>query len=253
MERSRGESDPRLFIIPYRLASVKRIIAVMSSKGGVGKTVVATLAALNLASKGFKTGLLDLDFTNPSTHLVLGVNPLDYVPEEEKGILPPVIHGVKYLSIAMYSGDKPLPLRGEGVDNAFREILAITRWGDLDYLLIDTPPGMGDEHLNLLTYLGDRVEIVLVSTPSKLALKSVERLIELLRDGGYKILGLIGNMDDKGLIEKYCVERRIDYLGSIPYDPEFENVLGDLESIRQTIIWNKLDEIVDKLVEISRG
>lgn len=248
MEKLSGENDPRLFIIPYRLSSIKRIIAVMSSKGGVGKTIISTLLALKIADKGFKTGLLDLDFTNPSTHIVLGIDPTKHVPEEEKGIIPPVIHGVKYLSIAMYSGDKPLPLRGKGVDNVFREILAITQWGDLDYLLIDTPPGMGDAHLNLLTYLGERVEIILISTPSKLALKSIERLVEMLRDGNYKILGLISNMDHEELSTGFCREKKISFLGSIPYDPSIDKVLGDIVSIRQTIIWNKLDRVIDKII-----
>ena len=248
LERLGGDRDPRLLIIPYRLRNVKRLIAIMSSKGGVGKTVIATLSAVALAEQGFKTGVLDLDFTNPSTHVVLGVDPTKHVPEEEKGIIPPTIHGVKYLSIAMYSGDKPLPLRGDAVDNVFREILAITRWGELDYLLIDTPPGMGDEHLNLLTYLGDRTEIVLVATPSKLAFKSVERLVELLRDGGYRVIGVIGNMDDNELVREFCESRGLDYLGSIPYDPSIEKALGDLNAIKQTIVWRKVSELVKYLV-----
>ncbi len=247
MERLNG-SDPRLLIIPIRMANIKRIIAVLSSKGGVGKTIIATLTALIMGEKGYRVGLLDLDFTNPSTHVVLGINPLKYVPEEEKGIIPPLIHNIRYLSIAMYVGDKPLPLRGEAVDNVFRELLAITRWGELDYLFIDTPPGIGDEHLNLLTYLGDRVETLLVSIPSPLAIKSVAKLYQLLRDGGYRVLGLIENMARDEELRRFCIENGIEYLGKIPLDPSIDESLGDIVALKNTIVWRNLSVIVEKLV-----
>ncbi len=246
MERLFGENDPRLTVIPKRLEEVRRIIAVMSSKGGVGKTVVSTLLSLALNEKGYRVGLFDLDFTNPSTHIVLGIDPLKHLPEEEKGIIPPTIHGVEYLSIAMYSGDKPLPLRGDAVSDAFKELLAITRWSRLDYLLIDTPPGISDEHLDLLTYIGDRVEVLLVATPSPLAVKSIDRLLEVLRDGGYRVVGLVENMDG-GSLREYCLARDIDYMGSIPYMEGFDKVLGDIDGLRKTVVWTKILGIVDRL------
>jgi len=244
---SSGRVDPRLLVIPQRLSSIREIVAVMSSKGGVGKTLVATLLSLALSDRGFSTGLLDLDFTNPSTHVVLGVNPANLEFIEEKGIIPPAVHGVKYLTVAMFTGDKPLPLRGFSVDNVFLELLSITRWGVLDYLVIDTPPGIGDENLNLLSYMGDRAEIVLVTTPSKLALKSVERLLAMLRDAGYRVLGVIGNMDSGGLVEGFCKQVGVEYLGSIPFDEGIENALGDVAAIKKTTVWKRVLEISGKV------
>jgi len=243
--RSSGlDNDPRLVIIPFRLAGVKKIIAVMSSKGGVGKTVIASLTSLVLSDRGYRVGLLDLDFTNPSTHIVLGIDPSKHTPVEEKGIIPPIIYGVKYFSIVMYSGDNPLPLRGEAVDDVFREILAITRWGDLDYLIIDTPPGIGDEHLDLLTYIGDRVEALLVSTPSPLAVKSIERLARILIDGGYRIMGLVENMSNNQYLRETCSKLNIHYLGSIPYVENLDSYFGNLEKLKKTKLWSRLSDIL---------
>jgi ATP-binding protein involved in chromosome partitioning len=224
-------SDPRLLIIPRRLSGIKRIIAIMSSKGGVGKTIITTLLALASARKGLKTGLLDLDFTNPSTHIVLGVDPGSLEYREEKGVIPPEINGLKYMTIAIFTRDNPTPLRGDSIDEAFKELLAITIWRDLDVLFIDTPPGMSNIHLNLLSYLGDRTEITLIATPSPLAIKSVERLIQVLIDGGYRINGLIENMTRNGKLREICMKYGIKYLGSIPYIEDLDNKIGDLTTL----------------------
>jgi len=110
--------------------------------------MTSTWLSLNLNDRGFKTGLLDLDFTSPSTHVILGVK--DFYPEEEYGIIPPLAHGIRYMSITHYSLDEPAPLRGVDVSNAIIELLAITRWEDLDYLIIDMPPGIGDATLDTI-------------------------------------------------------------------------------------------------------
>lgn len=233
-------SDPRLLVIPKRLMGVKHIIPVMSSKGGVGKTLISTVLSLISADNGYRTGLLDLDFTNPSTHIVLGIEPDKLEIIEEKGVIPPTVYGVKYMSIALYSGDNPLPLRGEAVSEAFREILAITRWGDLDYLFIDTPPGISDEHLELLTYLGDRIEALLVATPSPLSIKSVERLIELLVEGKYRINGLIENMSDTRKLVSVSKKYNIRYLGNIPYYHDLDNIIGNIEKIKNSDFWKTM-------------
>jgi ATP-binding protein involved in chromosome partitioning len=110
--------------------------------------MVASALALSLKEKGFSVGLLDLDFTSPSTHVILGVEGLQ--PEEEYGIIPPLAHGLRYMSITYYSLDKPAPLRGADVSDAIIELLAITRWGELDHLIIDMPPGLGDATLDMI-------------------------------------------------------------------------------------------------------
>jgi len=119
--------DPRISIIDDRLKEIRHIIAVVSGKGGVGKGLVASTLALILAKKGYKVGLFDLDFTSPSTHIILNIQELQ--PQEEKGIVPPQVHGLSYMSIVFYSGQYALPLRATEVSNALIELLSITRWG----------------------------------------------------------------------------------------------------------------------------
>jgi len=102
-------ADPRISIIEERLKGLNNIIAVSSGKGGVGKSLIASLLAVILARKGYKVGLFDLDFTSPSTHVILGVENVH--PEEEYGIIPPQVHDLKYMSIVYYSGKHVSPLR----------------------------------------------------------------------------------------------------------------------------------------------
>ncbi|MEM4532788.1 MAG: P-loop NTPase [Desulfurococcaceae archaeon] len=247
MKKYVGEKDPRISIVNKRLSTVNRIFIVMSPKGGVGKTVFSTIFSLLLAEHGFKTGLLDLDFTNPSTHIVLGINPINYKPVEEKGLIPPNIYNLEYFTIAIYTGDKPLPLRGESVNNIFLELLTIVKWSNLDYLVIDTPPSIRDEHLDLLTFIGDKSELILITTPNPIAISSISRLINLLKESSCKIKGLVENMSSGEYLKQYCIENGIEYLGSIPYDQFFDSKIGDVEKLRQSIIWNSIDEIVKKV------
>ncbi len=139
--------DPRTSIIDERLKNVRNVIAVSGGKGGVGKSVIASTLALLLAKK-HKIGLFDLDFTSPSTDLILGIK--NARPIEDKGIIPPKVHGLEYMSIVYYSGDQPAPLRGADVSNALIELLAITKWENLDYLILDMPPGISDATLDLI-------------------------------------------------------------------------------------------------------
>lgn len=224
--------DPRLSVVERRLRSVGRIIAVASSKGGVGKTVIASCLSLALSGMGRRVGLLDLDFTNTSCHIVLGVDVGEVTPVEEKGVVPPVVHGVKFMTIAFYTGDHPLPLRGGAAENAVRELLAVTIWGPLDYLVVDLPPGIGDQLLSLLTYMRGS-ELLVVTTPSPLSVRSVERLIKLLRAGGHKVLGLVENMASRPsprvmrLVEEY----ELRHLASIPYVEGLDEMVGDVDKL----------------------
>lgn len=242
------QSDPRLLVIPQRLARVKHIVPVMSSKGGVGKTLLSTLLALAGADKKLKVGLLDLDFTNPSTHIVLGIDPASIQPVEEKGVIPPIIHGIKYMTLAIYTGENPTPLRGSAINDAFLEILAITRWGELDYLFIDTPPGLSDPQLNLLTYLPSRIEPLVVATPSPLAIRSVEKLLKVLIEGNYKITGLVENMSNNSKLLKIAEKYNVKYLGSIPYYNNIDGLIGNLEALRSSQFYGKIIHILKGII-----
>ncbi|RLE53865.1 MAG: ATP-binding protein [Candidatus Methanomethylicota archaeon] len=239
-------ADPRISIIEERLRNIKHIIAVSSGKGGVGKSLVASMLALILARKGFNVGLFDLDFTSPSTHLILGVEGL--MPEEDKGVIPPLTNGIKYMSITYYSGKNVSPLRGSDISNALIELLAITRWNSLDYLIIDMPPGISDSTLDLLR-LVRRVKFLIVTSPSKLAFETVRKLIALLREMNFPIIGLIENMDMKGspYIREMAERLRINYLGSIPFDFALEDALGDVNALLKTKFSESLMKIVDEI------
>ena len=239
-------SDPRLAIIPGRFDEVKRIIAVSSGKGGVGKSMVAVALALSLRDHGHKVGLLDLDFTSPSTHVILGVEGL--YPDEEKGIKPPVTHGLSYMSIVHYSTDEPVPLRGADASNAIIELLAITRWGELDHLIIDMPPGIGDATLDMIRLI-PRIEFLVVTTPSRLAYESVRKLLVLLNDQGTPTIGVVENMvmEHTGYIEMETEKTGSRYLGAIDYDASVEAAIGNPEGLKKTRFYGRIEELGKKL------
>ncbi len=236
--------DPRLSLIPERVKNVKNILAVVSGKGGVGKSLFSAILSLNLAEKGYKVGLLDLDFHGSSCHIVLGVDKIDF--EEEKGVIPPMVQGIKFMSIVLFSGNVPIPIRGEDITNAFIEIMAITRWGELDYLVIDMPPGMGEEILDIMRYMA-KAEFLVITTPSKLALNVTRKTIEILKWSKRNIVGVIGNMcTEENNIKKFAEDLREKFLGCIPYDEHIENALGNPIKLKETIFYQAVGRILDK-------
>jgi ATP-binding protein involved in chromosome partitioning len=226
-------SDPRIAVIEKRFQDVKRVIAVTSGKGGVGKSMVATTLALSLVQMGHRVGLLDLDFTSPSTHVIMGVEGL--YPEEDYGIVPPLAHGLKYMSIVHYSAEEPTPLRGEDVSNAIIELLAITRWQELDYLIIDMPPGIGDATLDTIRLI-PRIEFIVVTTPSRVAYESVKRLLLLLRDLKKPVIGVLENMvmRPSGYVRSEVESLGLIYMGAIDYDEELEETIGSPDRLMKT-------------------
>jgi ATP-binding protein involved in chromosome partitioning len=238
--------DPRIDIIASRFSNVGMIIAVSSSKGGVGKSMVSVALALNLAERGSRVGLLDLDFTSPSTHLILGVEGL--YPKEEKGILPPKIYGLSYMSIVHYSLENPTPLRGTDVSNAIIELLAITRWEDLDYLVIDMPPGLGDATLDMIRFI-PKISFLVVSTPSHLAYESVRRLLTLLKEQNVPTTGLTENMvsNPNNYVKTETEKMQIKYLGALLFDNFVEASIGDPEKLKQTVFYNQVKKIAEAL------
>jgi len=238
-------SDPRIDIIDQRLEKIDKIVAVSSGKGGVGKSVVASTLALNLRDKGYKVGLFDLDFTSPSTHIILGVAGL--YPEEEYGIIPPNAHNMKYMSITYYSLDKPAPLRGVDMSEAIIELLAITLWGELDYLIIDMPPGLGDATLDMIRFVKDVIFLV-VTTPSKVAYETVRKQLILLKELHVPVIGVLENMQMKQSdFVKNQLEGIAPYLGVIEYDPDLEDCFGDVEKIMKSDFYSSIETIITYL------
>lgn len=239
-------TDPRTSIIEERLRDISDIIPVSSGKGGVGKSLIASLMAVIQARKGYEVGLLDLDFTSPSTHVILNVGNVQ--PREEKGIVPPLVHNLKYMSIVYYSGEYASPLRGKDVSNALIELLAITRWDTLDILIIDMPPGIGDATLDLIR-LVKRIKFLIVTTPSRLAFETVRKLTSLLSELEIPMIGVVENMKMK---ESQFIQRQVEckgirFLGEIPFDATLEEAIGTLDRLLETEFSRKLEEILEDL------
>jgi ATP-binding protein involved in chromosome partitioning len=240
--------EVRTSVIKKRLSKVKRIISVASGKGGVGKSLVACSLALSLSKKGYKVGLLDLDLYGPSSHVILGINDFSF-PEEEKGILPYDISGIKFMSIVYFSEDKPAALRGMDITNIIIELLAITRWGELDFLIIDMPPGIGDETLDVIS-LVKKSEFMVVTTPSKVALAAVDKLLNILYELKLPIVGIVENMqiNDSNLIKNYSKDKGYKYLGIVSFDPDLEDSIGAPEKLMKTDFMKDFKGVVEKVI-----
>jgi ATP-binding protein involved in chromosome partitioning len=207
---------------------------------------VAAALAIRLKEKGCSVGLLDLDFTSPSSHVILGIEGL--YPEEEYGIIPPLAHGLRYMSITYYALDEPAPLRGADTSNAIIELLAITRWGNLDYLIVDMPPGIGDATLDMIRLI-DRIRFLIVSTPSKVAYETVRKQVRLLRELKIPTIGIVENMVMKptAYVSDRAGEDNTVYIGAISYDPTLEDALGDVEALKKTHFYSSIKDLAEKV------
>src|SRR5678815_2288637 len=174
------------------IAGVKNLIAVGSGKGGVGKTTVSVNLAAGLASLGYKTGLMDADVYGPNVPLMMGINRTPMAQGER--IQPLDQFGVKLMSMGFLNpGDKPLVWRGPMLHSVIQQFLRGVDWGDLDYLVIDLPPGTGDVQLSLIQSAPVTGAIV-VTTPSDVSLEDARKAIQMFRQVRVEVLGLVENM-----------------------------------------------------------
>jgi ATP-binding protein involved in chromosome partitioning len=176
------------------LANVKNVIAVASGKGGVGKSTTATNLALAWARQGAKVGLLDADIYGPSQPLMMGLAGAKPVSEDGKHFTPLVAHGVAVMSIGfMIDPEQPMAWRGPMVTQALTQLLGETNWGELDYLVVDMPPGTGDIQLTL----AQRVPVsgaVIVTTPQDIALLDARKGLKMFEKVDVRVLGVVENM-----------------------------------------------------------
>jgi len=175
------------------IAGVKNIVAVASGKGGVGKTTVAVNLALALQQMGAAVGLLDADVYGPNVPLMLGTEEQPQALSERE-IMPVTAQGLKMISMGLLvPGDKPMIWRGPMLHSAIRQFLYSVIWGELDYLIVDLPPGTGDVQLTLIQSV-PVTGAVLVTTPSIVALADVRKAIEMFRQVNVEVLGVVENM-----------------------------------------------------------
>jgi len=221
------EIKPKLSIKKNKINGVKILIAISSAKGGVGKSTVATNIAVAIKKLGFKTGILDADVYGPSIPLMLGVNEK---PKSEDGIklIPIKKFDIDLISIGLLvSEDTPMIWRGPMVASTIKTFINKVIWNDLDFLIIDMPPGTGDALLTFSQEI-DINGVVIITTPQKIALADVRRGIEMFKKINVKIIGIIENMS------KFTLEGVDHFIfgkdGGKDMAKKFQiNFLGDIE------------------------
>ncbi|MFO7783618.1 MAG: P-loop NTPase [Thermodesulfobacteriota bacterium] len=263
----RAEQDR---MIETGLKKIGRKILVMSGKGGVGKSTVAATVALFLAHRGFHVGLLDVDLHGPSIPRLLGIQ--GGLRIEEKKVVRPfaVNDNLLVMSIEMVQGenkDAAVIWRGPIKISAIRQFISDLEWGELDYLIVDSPPGTGDEPLTVAQTIPD-AEALIVTTPQEISLADVRKSINFCRQVGLGILGLVENMAamtcphcgkevplfGSGGGARISGQMGLGLLGEIPADPEMVE-LGDggklslLLEKSENGVRRAYDRIIDAIVE----
>jgi ATP-binding protein involved in chromosome partitioning len=237
--RDRVDVDLRARILPQAvqgslkpLPGISNVIAVASGKGGVGKSTTSANLALALAAQGARVGLLDADVYGPSQPLMMGLEDQRPTTPDGRTIEPLVGHGVKVMSIGfLVDADQPMVWRGPMVTQALSQLLQETRWGELDYLVVDMPPGTGDTQLTL----AQRVPVsgaIVVTTPQDIALLDARKGLQMFRKVEIPVLGIVENMATHvcsncgheepvfgtGGGERMAAQYGVPLLGSLPLD-----------------------------------
>jgi len=224
--------------IKQRMSKIKHKIAIISGKGGVGKTLVAINLAMGLArnSRTNKVAILDADLTGPCVPKMLGLQgkKLESEPDGIRPIIGPDYIKVVSMAFLLPSDDSPVIWRGPLKMGAIRQFLSEVSWGEVDYLLVDLPPGTGDESLSILQLLPDMDGVIIVTIPSEVSQAVVKKAVTFARKMNVPILGIVENMSgmicphcgelidvfSKGGGAKVSDEMDVELLGSIPLDPK---------------------------------
>ena len=212
--------------ISGKLARIKNKIGVYSGKGGVGKTTVAVNLAVTLAQKGNVVGLMDTDIDCPNASRVLGVT--DKPTMQDGLLIPPEKYGVKILSMSFFqeNEEEAIIWRGPMVHNAINQFLQTTDWGDLDYLVVDLPPGTSDAPLTVMQVLS-LDGFVVVTSPQALAKLDAKRSINMIRKLKVNVLGVVenfsGDMFGSGAGEELAEEMGMAFMGRMDLRPEYRD------------------------------
>src|ERR1700712_2319848 len=183
---------------PQPLKGVEYVVAVGSGKGGVGKTTVAVNLAVSLVKLGHRVGLIDADIYGPNVPTMLGITRQPNIIGENR-IEPLTAHGVKFISVGLISpGDKPMVMRGPMLHQIIRQFLQQVEWGELDFLIVDLPPGTGDVVISLVQTV-PLTGAVVVSTGSSVALQDARKALEMFNQVNVDIIGMVENMSQMTL------------------------------------------------------
>src|ERR1700710_716790 len=216
---------------PQPLPGVAHVVAVGSGKGGVGKTTVAVNLAVALGKLGYRVGLIDADIYGPNVPTMLGVSRQPNVVGENR-IEPILSHGVRFISVGLISpGDKPMVMRGPMLHQIIRQFLQQVEWRELDFLIVDLPPGTGDVVISLVQTVPLSGAVV-VSTGSSVALQDARKALEMFHQVNVDVLGMVENMSQMtlpdgsvidvfgaGATEQTARQFGLAFLGSIDMDP----------------------------------
>jgi ATP-binding protein involved in chromosome partitioning len=207
---------------------VKKIIAVASGKGGVGKSTVAASLAVAAAMSGKRAGLLDADIYGPSVPRMMGLTAEKQPPVAAGKMQPPLAHGVACMSMGFITGDAPAVLRGPMISKTLHQLLRMTHWNNLDVLFIDMPPGTGDIHLSLVQQV-PLAGAIIVTTPQEVAAMDARKCAQMFQKLGTPLLGVIENMTGEvfgyGGGEKLAQEFGVKLLGEIPLQARVREAL----------------------------
>jgi ATP-binding protein involved in chromosome partitioning len=207
----------------------RNTIAVSSGKGGVGKTTIAVNLAIGLAETGASVGLLDADILGPNVPMMMGVSQMP--PPQNRKMMPAESYGVKFISMAFLTKpDQPIVWRGPMLHSAIRQLLSDVEWGELDYLIIDLPPGTGDVQLSLAQSIPLSGALI-ITQPMQVAASDALRGLKMFEKLEVPIIGVIENMSGEffgtGAGSQLAEAYDVDYLGAIPLDAEVR-VSGDI-------------------------
>jgi ATP-binding protein involved in chromosome partitioning len=257
-------AQPRAAAPTGRIPGVAHAVAVASGKGGVGKSTVSVNLAVALAETGARVGLLDADIYGPSVPTMMGVQRMPEMDERGR-IVPPEAHGVKLMSLGFLLPDRSTPViwRGPMIGKALNQFLRDVNWGELDYLLLDLPPGTGDAQLSLSQSLA-LSGAVIVTTPQDVAMTIASRVLLMFRKMNVPILGLVENMSgfvcptchhetpifSQGGGRRASAELGVPFLGAIPLDAELSE--GGDEG-RPIVLRNPGSPVAEVVREVAKA
>jgi ATP-binding protein involved in chromosome partitioning len=251
------------------IPGVQNIIAVGSGKGGVGKSTVAVNLAITLAKLGYATGLMDADVYGPNVPLMMGIQATPHAVGQR--IQPLESYGVRLMSMAFLNpGDKPLVWRGPMLNSVIQQFLRNVDWGELDYLIIDLPPGTGDVQLTLIQTT-PLTGAVIVTTPSDVSLEDARKAVNMFEQVREPVLGIVENMSylehkgeklyifGKGGGARTAEKMRVPLLAEIPLDPATREggdsgkpIATSTEPNAQAAIFEKLARTIIERAEASK-